>query len=73
MKENYETRIQSLEAKLQEAGVAVSRAEESVQRARKRGYQSGQPQELAANAFNPEMSVILDGKYSDSDKVETAI
>jgi hypothetical protein len=64
MKQNHEARIQSLEAKLQEAGVAATRAEETAQRAESAAVQaSSRP--AAANAFNPETSIILDGKYAE--------
>lgn len=64
MKENYENRIRSLENRLQEAGVAVSRAEETAQRAEATATQAAN-RSTAANAFNPETSIILDGKYAE--------
>lgn len=64
MKENYENRIQSLENKLQEAGVAASRAEESAQRANVAAALAATPP-ASANAFNPEISLTLQGAYKD--------
>lgn len=63
MKQNYESRIQTLENKLLDAGAAVNRAEESAQRAETAAVQaSSRP--VSANAFNPEISLILQGAYN---------
>jgi len=61
MKQIYETRIQSLEDRLQNAGLAASRAEESAQRAENIASQAT----TRPNSFNPETSIILDGKYAE--------
>lgn len=68
MKQNYENRIQTLENKLQEAGVAASRAEKTAQRAETTATQAAN-RPTAANAFNPETSIILDGKYAEREDV----
>lgn len=64
MRENYESRIQSLEAKLKETGATAGRAEESAQRAEVAAAQAATPP-ATANAFNPEISLTLQGAYKD--------
>ncbi len=68
MKQSYEGRIQALENRLQEAGSTAARAEESAQRAETASVQaSARP--AAANAFNPEISLTLQGAYKDQDNI----
>ncbi len=64
MRESYEARIQSLEARLKETGATAGRAEESAQRAEIAAAQAATTP-ARANAFNPETSLILDGKYAE--------
>lgn len=68
MRENYEARIRSLEAKLQETGDVASRAEESARHAEVAASRASTPP-ARANAFNPETSIILDGKYAEREDV----
>src|SRR3990167_4247976 len=69
MRESYEGRIQALEARLQEAGATSGRAEESALRAENAAQQAA-ARPTAANAFNPETSVILDGKSARRDDLD---
>ncbi len=64
MKQSYEGRIQALENRLQEAGSTAARAEESAQRA-----EAASARPAAANAFNPEISLTLQGAYNDRDNL----
>ncbi len=68
MRESYEARIQSLETRLKETGAGVDRAQETAQRAEATATAQSS-QRSAANAFNPETSIILDGKYADRENV----
>lgn len=68
MKQSYESRIQSLESKLQQAGAVATRAEESAQRAETAAVQAS-VRPVAANAFNPETSLILQGSYKDQQDI----
>lgn len=69
IRESYDGRIQALEARLQEAGATAGRAEESALRAENAAQQAA-ARPTAANAFNPETSVILDGKYARRDDLD---
>lgn len=69
MRESYEARIQSLEAKLKETGVVADRAEESAQRAETTAAKAA-TSPSSANAFNPEMALILQGAYRDQKNIE---
>lgn len=64
MKQSYESRIQSLESKLQETVAVASRAEDSAQRAETTAVQAGS-RPTASNAFNPDISLILTGTYTN--------
>jgi len=61
MKQNYETRIQSLEARLQQTEAIAGQAEKTAETAAVQA--STRP--TSSNAFNPDISLILSGTYSN--------
>lgn len=63
MKKSYEQRIAALEDKLAQTERKASRAEETATAVQAAGGERG-----GANAFNPEISVILDGKYASTSR-----
>ena len=69
LRKSYESRIQALEAKLQETGATAGRAEETAQRAENAAAQAASPP-AAANAFNPETALILQGAYKDQKDIQ---
>jgi hypothetical protein len=66
MKETYEQRIQTLEKRLAEAEAKADRAEQSPARAATAPSPSAPAS--TANAFNPAVSLILQGTYANTSK-----
>ncbi len=68
MKADYEQRIQALEQRLEQAESAAQEAKSSARQAREEAQNAAAlpppAPAQAANAFNPAISVILDGQYS---------
>jgi hypothetical protein len=60
MKSTYETRIQALETRLQAAETNTSDAAPTVDDA----APQGEAAQVASNSFNPEVSLILQGRYA---------
>jgi hypothetical protein len=71
MKQSYEARMQALEQRLQEAQAAVAQAQNAAADAQKAALASAAPPPApvapvaAANAFNPNISVVLGGTYAN--------
>ncbi len=67
LKETYETRIQALEKRLQEAEAAAVEAQTKGRAAEAAQAQPSPPagQQARGNAFNPAISLILNGVYGD--------
>src|SRR5262245_12267081 len=63
MKEGYERRIQALEKRLAETEAKAGKAEESAAKAETAAATS-QSRPAAESAFNPAISLILQGTYS---------
>jgi hypothetical protein len=68
VKESYEKRVQELEARLKQAEESTQRAQEAARRAEQQAQSAvAQPAPAAAsagaNAFNPGLSLILQGAY----------
>jgi hypothetical protein len=72
MKESYESRIQSLEARLQQAESTAGNALDKAGKAEEKAVQAATaPQSMppaGTNAFNPGVSLILSGLYSNLSK-----
>lgn len=68
LKKSYEQRIAALEQKLVQAEAKAGRAEESAAVAQAAGQQSAAAGRSGASAFNPEISLILDGKYATTSR-----
>lgn len=75
MKAEYERRIQALEQRLERAEAAAKRAEDKAETASRTQSQTAMPPPITSksgsvnsgNAFNPQISIILNGNYySDS-------
>lgn len=64
MKQNYESRIQSLEDRLQQTQAVAGQAERKAESAAVQA--SARP--TASNAFNPDISLILSGTYANRSK-----
>jgi len=64
MKQNYEARIQALENKLEQAQAGIGQAEASAAKAETAAVQASQTT-ASAGAFNPGISLILSGTYSN--------
>ncbi len=62
MKEDYEARIQSLEARLQQA---ESQADNAAQKTETAQIAASVPAASNSNAFNPEISLVLQGGYAN--------
>ena len=62
MKESYEARIHALETRLQNA---ESKADNAVQKAETAQVAASAPAANSSNAFNPEVSLILQGGYAN--------
>jgi hypothetical protein len=69
MRESYETRIQALEARLKQAESTVGEAQSMARKADEKANQAAAvPQTIIPsnpNAFNPEISLILSGIYTN--------
>jgi hypothetical protein len=65
MKQNYEARIQSLENRLEQAQAGVGKAEASAAKAETAAIQATSQNTASASAFNPGISLILSGTYSN--------
>jgi hypothetical protein len=69
MKESYEARIQALEARLKQAEGAAGEAQSMARKADEKAEQAATAPQPGApsnpNAFNPEISLILSGIYSN--------
>jgi hypothetical protein len=68
MKQAYEQRIKALESRLEKAETTVVKAEASATQAQASARQAG-ARPAPANAFNPEISLILQGRYKDMKNV----
>jgi hypothetical protein len=68
MKQAYEQRIKALESRLEKAETTVVKAEASATQAQASARQAG-ARPAPANAFNPEISLILQGRYKDMKEV----
>ncbi len=64
LKQNYQQQIEVLEKRLQAVEKAAEQAQIGVQRAERKAVQASQAAAPADN-FNPDISVILDGRYAD--------
>ena len=66
LKQNYETRIQALESRLQQAEGRADAAQTTARQAQEQVQQVAATPSVsaAANAFNPEVSLILTGTYA---------
>ena len=72
MKQAYEQRIKALESRLEKAETTVVKAEASATEAQASARQvAARP--APANAFNPEISLILQGRYKDMKEVPERI
>ena len=63
LKENYEQRIQQLELRLQQAETDSKKAESSAAEAQATAQQASRPAASSEGAFNPAISLILQGTY----------
>ncbi len=65
MKQEYDQRIQALEKRLEDAEEAAQSAQSTAKRAEEAAYDvAPSRQSSSANAFNPKISLILDGRYA---------
>ncbi len=65
MKQEYEQRIQALEKRLEDAEDAAQSAQTTAKRAEEAAYDvAPSGQSSSANAFNPAISLILDGRFA---------
>jgi hypothetical protein len=64
LKDDYENRIQGLEKRLKDAEQSATAAQRSASQAEAR-TQSVAPKQASQNAFNPAISLILDGTYGN--------
>ncbi len=64
LKDDYENRIQGLEKRLKDAEQSATAAQRSANQAEAR-TQSVAPKQASQNAFNPAISLILDGTYGN--------
>jgi hypothetical protein len=67
MKDAYEQRIVALENRLQQAETTVSKADNTAAQAQVAAQRASQRQ-TSASAFNPEISLILSGNYTNLSK-----
>jgi hypothetical protein len=65
MKQSYEARIQSLESRLEQVQSSAVKAEASAAKAETAAVQASSQTPLSASAFNPGVSLILSGIYSN--------
>jgi hypothetical protein len=68
MKQAYEQRIKALESRLEKAETTAVKAEVSATQAQASARQAA-ARPAQANAFNPEISLILQGRYKDMKEV----
>ena len=68
MKNAYEQRIKALESRLEKAETTAVKAEVSATQAQASAQQAA-ARPAPANAFNPEISLILQGRYKDMKEV----